>query len=465
MFEDVHKVYAENLAIVHDEGQNFTYGDLEEFKIKISSVIPSRSLIFTLCDNNIESLAGYYSFIRNKIVPLMLDRDITDDSLLNLCDIYKPSFLWLPTIRADLFNSKDILFSYLDYSLVEMEQKQEYELYPELALLLTTSGSTGSPKLVRISYLNLEENSKSIVEYLSLREDEKAITVLPIHYSFGLSIINSHFVIGATILLTNKTIIQREFWDFFKENKATSLSGVPYTFEILKKIKFFDMELENLKTITQAGGKMNSDLSKEFVEFCERNQKRMFIMYGQTEATARMSYLSPENSSKKIGSIGVAIPGGRFHLIDESGNLINKNNTMGELVYEGRNVSLGYADSALDLKKGDVNEGFLKTGDLATRDEEGFYYIVGRNKRFIKIFGNRVNMDEIENLIKSITNDVACSGSDDNMLIYVVEDNLEDKIKELIIEKTGINFRGFKIKKINRIPRTASGKTSYKDLS
>ncbi len=138
---------------------------------------------------------------------------------------------------------------------------------------------------------------------------------------------------------------------------------------------------------------------------------------------------------------------------------------MGELVYEGRNVSLGYADSALDLKKGDVNEGFLKTGDLATRDEEGFYYIVGRNKRFIKIFGNRVNMDEIENLIKSITNDVACSGSDDNMLIYVVEDNLEDKIKELIIEKTGINFRGFKIKKINRIPRTASGKTSYKDLS
>jgi acyl-CoA synthetase (AMP-forming)/AMP-acid ligase II len=270
------------------------------------------------------------------------------------------------------------LFSIFNYSLVKLNFNIQYSLHPDLALLLTTSGSTGSPKLVRISYQNLMCNSNSIVEYLKINEKERPITTLPMNYSYGLSIINSHLVAGSTILLTSKSIDEKEFWDFLKNERATSISGVPYTYEMLKRLKFLRMTFPYLNTLTQAGGKLNADLNFEFAKFCEQTNKRFFIMYGQTEATARMSYLPPEYTISKIGSMGIPIPGGQFILTDEKGKELEGDNVVGELVYKGRNVSMGYAITCEDLAKGDENNGILKTGDLAKRDKDNFYYIVGR---------------------------------------------------------------------------------------
>ena len=451
-------------AVVLPDGNKFLYGDLQAYSNYIHQKIESRCLVFCLSKNHIGSLCGYLSFISNDVVPLLLDSSISLEFLKKLFAIYKPQYLWLPTDRCSEIQGGEIMMSLLEYTLIKLPINGKYLLHDSLALLLTTSGSTGSPKLVKLTYENILSNAKSISKYLSIDKNERPITSLPMHYSFGLSIINSHLINGATILLTNNSLMEKKFWTFLQSNAATSLSGIPYSFEILKKLRFFKMDLPHLKTLTQAGGKLNNDLNREFSVFCQNNGKRFFVMYGQTEATARMSYLPPEFSISKLGSMGIAIPGGKFSIINEEGNLIEENEKIGELVYKGKNVSMGYAICGSDLAKEDENKSVLKTGDLAKRDEDGFYFIVGRKKRFIKLFGNRINLDETELLIKNIISDCACAGIDDKMLIFITQKNLIQDVRRFVSSKTGINPKAFKVIAVDNIPKNSSGKTIYSKL-
>ncbi len=455
----------DKIAVITDIGRIFSYKEINVFSDSIYNAIQHRCLVFCICQNTIGSLCGYISFIANKIVPLMLDSTIDRELLEGLVNTYRPEYLWLPDDRINEFSKGQIIFSKHNYSLVKLESSNYYLVHDDLALLLTTSGSTGSPKLVRLSYDNIEANATSIAEYLSIDENERPITTLPMSYSFGLSIINSHFLKGATLLLTSKSLMEKEFWNFLKTQKATSMSGVPYTYEILKKLRFFRMELSSLNTLTQAGGKLNNELNKEFSEFCMQANKRFFVMYGQTEATARMSYLPHQYSLSKLGSMGIAIPGGEFSLIDEKGSAIEGPEIIGELVYKGKNVSMGYAECGDDLKKEDENKGILYTGDIAKRDSDNFYYIVGRKKRFIKIYGNRVNLDETERLLKNFISDCACIGHDDHMVIYITDKNRLAETRNYISGKTGINQMAFSVRHIDAIPKNSSGKTIYAKLN
>tara|TARA_B100000780_G_C21126223_1_gene457054 strand:+ start:4305 stop:5705 length:1401 start_codon:yes stop_codon:yes gene_type:complete len=465
MFKGVSAKFGERIAIIDSSGTKVTYSDLEEFSVQLKSLIPKGSLIFSLCSNSIESLKGYFSFIRNGVTPVMLDASLDKDLLSRLISTYSPKYIWLPKERIVNFDDVRVLFSYGDYVLIKRTCENTYELHNDLALLLTTSGSTGSPKLVKITLKNLKSNAHSIAEYLSIDKNERPITTLPMNYSFGLSIINSHILKGATILLTSKSLMERGFWTFLKEQKATSISGVPYTFEILKKLRFFRSDAPSLKTITQAGGKLNHELNKEVLEYSIRFDKSFFVMYGQTEATARMSYLPPEFSLAKLGSIGIAIPGGEFSIMDDSSRSITGDEIVGELVYEGSNVSMGYASCGEDLNKADANNGVLFTGDLAKRDKDDYYYIVGRKKRFIKIYGNRVNLDETERLLKDIISDCACIGEEDHMCIFITDENRIDEIKKFISSKMGLHHSTFIIKSIDEIPKNSSGKTIYSSLN
>lgn len=464
VFKNISEKYSIRHAVIDQEGRCYTYYELIQLAGKIGTLIPERSLVFALCTNTIGSLVGYISFLNSRSVPLMLDASTDEDFLKDLVARYRPGYLWIPEERSFLYSSDKIVFSGLNYLLVKNDISDNTPLYNELALLLTTSGSTGSPKLVRLSYENIRANAESIAEYLVIDEKERPVTTLPMHYSFGLSVINSHLIKGATLLLTSKTLMESSFWSFVKEHGATSLSGVPYTYEMLKKLRFFKMDLPSLRTMTQAGGKLNNDLNKEFSEFCRNSGRRFFVMYGQTEATARMSYLPPEYSIPKLGSMGIAIPGGEFSLINDSGSLIEGHDVVGELVYKGKNVSLGYGECSDDLNRGDENNGVLITGDMAKRDEDNFYYIVGRKKRFIKIYGNRVNLDETERLLKNIVTDCACIGTDDHMVIYVTDKSRVKVVTEFITAKTKINHNAIRVRHIDEIPKNSSGKTIYSSL-
>lgn len=459
-------LFSENIALIDDAGVELSYAKLEEAGNRLSKQIENRCLVFLLCKNTVGSVVGYTGFIRNQIVPALLSSDIDEQFLERLLDAYHPVFLWAPKERRiKALEKAKTIYEDFGYVLLKTGYKITEGLYDKLGLLLTTSGSTGSPKFVRQSYENILDNAKAIAQYLSIDENERPITTLPMHYTYGLSIINSHLLMGATVLLTENSVTQREFWRFFKEWNATSFGGVPYTYEILERIRFRNMDLPTLKTMTQAGGKLSPELHKVYAEYAKKQGKRFFVMYGQCEATARMGYLPAERALEKKGSMGIAIPGGRFRLIAEDGTLVRKPYQTGELCYEGKNVTLGYAECAADLFKGDERKGVLMTGDMAQFDEDGYFYVVGRKKRFLKVYGNRVNLDELEGLVKTeFSTECACVGTDDHIVLFITQEGLENKVREYAMKKTGLHITAFRVHKMNELPKNEAGKILYKEL-
>jgi acyl-coenzyme A synthetase/AMP-(fatty) acid ligase len=258
--------------------------------------------------------------------------------------------------------------------------------------------------------------------------------------------------------------MEKNFWNLLKQEEATTFGGVPYVYEMLKRLRFFRMDLPSLKYLTQAGGKLPKELALEFAEECHKKGMKFIVMYGQAEATARMSYLPDDKSVEKAGSIGIAIPGGNFSLVDIDGNEITEPDTVGELVYAGDNVTLGYAESDSDLSLLDENNGRLMTGDMAERDSEGFYYIVGRKKRFLKLFGNRINLQEVEKAFRDAGYDCVCGGVDDLLKIYLTNHGKAEEARAFISQKTGLNMAGFKAIEVDEIPRNEAGKVLYAKL-
>lgn len=442
------KKYHKNIAFI-ENNKSISYKELDEI-INHTNISLEKTFVILLCDNTFYSISWYLSLLAHKHAILLLDKDIKNDLLVSIINTYEPDFILSPDeLKLDIIKNSEFNNGYF----INKTKFEKSNLYEELALLLPTSGSTGSQKLVRQSYGNLSSNIDSIVEYLNIKQNDITITNLPMHYTYGLSIINTHLKSGACIVITNKSIMQKEFWQDFKNYKITSLSGIPYTYEMLEKLRFFSMDLPHLKVLTQAGGKLSTSLQEKYARYAQEKNIDFYVMYGQTEASPRISYLPSKYALSKIGSIGIPVSGGKIEIIDD------------ELIYKGKNVALGYAYSKDDLSKKDEFNGILHTGDLCRVDEDGFYYITGRKSRFLKLFGNRVSLEEVEQIIKNNFNDleVACVGKDDKMVVYITKDRIND-IKNLLLSVLKIHFSAFDIKLINNIPRNSSGKIIYKDL-
>ena len=453
MFLDLDKKERTRIAAVDDSGQSVTYGDLCDFSQIFANQLPSRSLIFILSENRIGSLLGYVASLSNRIVPLILSA-ATEESLYNsLYEKYQPEYLWMPIAKAD---GKERIFEAWDYCLVKTDNKSK-PLYEELSLLLPTSGSTGSPKLVRHSYRNIEANADNVRRMFNLDGTEKAMAILPMHYTMGLSVIASHLLAGATLLLSGRSLLDKGFWSMLKE--ATSFTGVPYSYDIMTKMRFTRMDLPNLKVITQGGGKLTETMWNTLAQYAADKGKQFIATYGQSECTARMAYLPSELALEKVCSIGIAEPGGQLSIIDSEGNETFDGEATGEMVYRGENVTLGYATCIEDLQKGDENHGVMHTGDLARRDADGCYYIVGRLKRFLKIFGLRIGLDEVENLIKSeYKADCYCKGNDEKLIVLVTDSSMVEILPPFIEEKTHLFHKNIEVRLVDAILRNEAGK-------
>ena len=455
--------FANNIAVATEQGKKLTYAQLKSDGDRIAEAMKPRRFTFCLCENTLGSFVGYVTFMTHNIPTVLLDASKDVEVILSLLKHYMPEYVWIPTKRVDEIGLGVPVTTYEDYTLLNWADTH-YEIHSDILLCLTTSGTTGSPKLVKLTEKNLRSNAESIAEYLKITEKERAITSLPMYYSFGMSVINSHLIKGATLLLTDKAVIQREFLTFLKEGKATSIAGVPYTYEMLRRLRFLKMDLPELKTMIQAGGKLNANIVKEYVEAAQASGKEFIVMYGQTEAAPRMSYLPFDKALEKYASIGIPIPGGKLSVRDVNDKEITTSDTDGELIYEGPNVCMGYAECIEDLAKGDENHGVLHTGDVARFDSDGYFYITGRMKRFVKVWGNRCNLDATEQLVKAITTSCACVGVDDKITIFVTENGLDEKIKNYLIDKTGLNIRAFDVKVIDAIPTLPSGKLDYQTM-
>ncbi len=457
--------YENRTACISEDGELLSYAELIDRSKIFSSLIGQRCLVFILCINTSDCLAIYLGCINSGIVPLLIDGKIKKELLNQYIENFHPKYICAPQDVIPDYCQKENLFG--AFKIWSCDKFEEISLNEDLALLIPTSGSTGSQKLVKLSYENLMSNASSIAEYLGIDEQERAITSLPMNYSYGLSVINSHLLMGASLVMTEKAVIQKEFWNLMEKFQVTSMAGVPFIYEMLKRLRIFNKNLPYLKTLTQAGGKLSKDLQKYFGENCLSKGIRFFVMYGQTEATARIAYLPYDKCLDKLGSIGVAIPRGKLYLKDSNDKIIESKETEGELFYEGKNISMGYAEYLSDLATNNENRTSLATGDLAYFDEDGFFYISGRRKRFLKIFGKRINLDETENLLNKefIDSKFCCTGYDDHLEVYKKDDGTCCKEVALYLEQTlGINKISISIKFVNDFPLSSSGKILYSDL-
>ena len=447
MLLDLEHIDSKCLAAIDSEGGQVTYGKLIELAEYITNTVPERALCFMLVENNVQCVQWVMaSLISRRLIPLILNAK-TDEALYsNLLETYKPAYIWQ---NGELTRTENPIAP----------------LYPELSHLLPTSGSTGSPKLVRHCYDNIEAAGLNISTFFEIKHSDRPLMVLPLYYTMGLSMVFSHLKVGATILITGRNMTDPVFWKFIKEEHATSFTGVPYSFQILNLMRFFRMDLPDLELLTQGGGKMEHCLNLKFAEYCRDNGKRWIATYGQSECTARMAYLPAKWAIDKVGSIGIAVPNGELSLIDADGNNISTPHTEGEMCYRGKNVTLGYATCLEDLQKGDERNGFIRTGDLAYFDEDGCYYIVGRMGRFLKLFGMRVGLDECEQIIATecqIEN--VCVGTDEKMIVYITDAAKTQAVKNVLIEKTHIVATSFEIRIIPEIPKNEAGKILFSKL-
>jgi acyl-CoA synthetase (AMP-forming)/AMP-acid ligase II len=401
--------------------------------------------VFALMPTELPAIARYLGALRAGRAIALLDPDLDRTVLLDLLTRFEPvQVTGITTAPPD---------GYLAEGDTWLRETPAAPVHPELALLLTTSGSTGNPKLVRLSRAAILANAEAIAGSLGITAADVAPTTLPLFYTFGLSVLHSHLLRGATVVLERTGILQKDFWAAAVEHGFTSLAAVPYQYEMLRRLRFDPAKYPALRTLTQAGGRLRPELVTDFAARMAAAGGRFFVMYGQTEATARMAVLPCDRISDKPGSVGLPVPGGAFSI------------AAGEVVYRGPNTMLGYAETAADLARGDDLGGVLHTGDLGHLDDEGFLFITGRLKRIGKVFGVRVNLDDVERNLAP-HGPVAAVAGDDKLHVFVegADPEAARLIRKELTEFLGTHFTGVDVRGIGTLPLLPTGKIDYRSL-
>lgn len=449
-----------HIACTDGEGRSLTYKVLNDLVDEISATLiirAPRQLGFIFSTNSLEWLCVYLACLRAGHVPLLLPSDLESSLAEHLIITYQPDWLWSPCgPQAQPEDTGKSIASMLA-AFVWRQPSTPAPLHPELGLLLSTSGSTGSPKLVRLSYRAISANASSIADYLNINVQDRALTTLQPNYSYGLSVINSHLAAGASLVMHNTSLMTRDFLRIVQQEKVTALAGVPAWYQMLLRVGFDKAEVPSVRVLTQAGGGLDERTKRAVLNIAEAKGLRFYVMYGQTEASPRISYVPPEELPNKLDSIGIPIPGGSLQLDSETS----------ELIYSGPNVMMGYADSQQDLVKGDELNGVLRTGDIGSVDAQGFFSVIGRLKRFVKLSGNRYGLDEIEAQLTGVTKSpVTVAGRDERLGVWIESSDLELKtqVKAFLQEKYGLHHTLFRIHLVSTVPLLPTGKKDYMNL-
>jgi acyl-CoA synthetase (AMP-forming)/AMP-acid ligase II/acyl carrier protein/peptidoglycan/LPS O-acetylase OafA/YrhL len=440
-------------ALVAPDGDTISYADLAERAAEVATALgPVRRLVMVAASSDVDAVVAYLGALAGGHPVLLVAPGTEHASAVTA--VYSP----------------DVVMSADDgWAVRERHEGTVHGLHPDLALLLTTSGSTGSPKLVRLSQDNLQSNAVAIGDYLDLRPADRGLTTLPIHYCYGLSVVHSHLAAGASISLTHLSVTDPCLWDQVRRDGVTGIAGVPYSFEMLERVGFADMDLPSLRYLTQAGGRMPPERVRAFAELGRDRGFDLFVMYGATEATARMAYLPPSLAIGHPSAIGVPVPGGDLAVDAAPGT------DVGELVYRGPNVMLGYAEGSEDLALGrTVHE--LRTGDLGRRTPDGLFVVVGRASRFLKLFGLRVDLDRTETLLAERGVVAVCTGDDRAVVVGVetaalaaldpdaaIPDRTE-RLRGLVSSLLGLPRSAVRVVVAEELPRLASGKPDLRRL-
>jgi acyl-CoA synthetase (AMP-forming)/AMP-acid ligase II len=416
-------------------------------------------VVFLRTPTTVDAVVRYVSAFEAGRPLALLDPALAAETLVDFVDRFEPAVVVGPlpdeVPKAYRLRQNDLLGE-----LWERETPSDSVPHPDLAVLLATSGSTGNPKLVRLSRSAILANTASIIAALGITGSDVAVSSLPFYYSFGMSVLNTHLAAGASVLIEADGLVARGFWPAITKHGVTSLALVPSQYEMLRRLRFDPAKYPSLRTLTQAGGRLRTELVSDFNDRMATVSGRLFVMYGQTEAAPRLTTLPAERLAEKLGSVGPAVPGGRITVRLEDGTESTEPGVRGEVLYRGPNVMLGYAETAADLARGDDQGGLLETGDLGHLDEDGYLFIDGRLKRFGKVFGVRLNLDDIERML---TVPAAAVAGDDKIVVFV-EDGDAAEIRQDLANRLKLHWSGFEIRGIAALPLLSNGKIDYRTL-
>ncbi len=450
-----HKAPDDAPALLDDSSPDgwLTYGALrEKIRRAASALAPkTRSLVLCCAPRSTEGALAYLAAAQAGHAIILADP--AAPNLPSVAQAYKPEWIVAPT--GGPFEGYETASWPLEtLALFRRKEKPEGALHPDFYLLLLTSGSTGSGKGVRLSYRNVASNTQAIIESLGQTSAITALCHLPISYSFGLSVLQTQLAVGGRCVLTEASMMEAAFWSLARKGGVTLFPGVPYHYEMLARLGLARLKLPTLKTFLQAGGKMQIPLTQKMLEEVRKiDGGELFIMYGQTEAAPRISSFPLHKRPEKIGSSGVALPGGKLEIIE------------GEIVYTGPNVMLGPAETRSDLAKGDVMGGKLVTGDLGALDGEGYLTITGRKQRFAKLFGQRVALDDLEKIAAPLAFTVAAEHPEKAVLLTTCADpEVREEIRRRIVEQTKLPAPWIEVRHVEEIPHKPNGKIDYQGI-
>lgn len=414
---------------------------------------PVRRLVMIAAATTIECVTTYLGALAGGHVVLMVP-DGVDAARDRLLRVYDP----------DIVGCRDGE----TWTVTERRSGSPHRLHPDLALLLGTSGSTGSPKLVRLSADSVSANARSIAEALGLGPHDRAITTLPLAYCFGLSVLHSHLTVGASVVLSDRSVLDDAFWDCVRDAGVTDLAGVPYTFDLLERAEFSDRDCPDLRLVTQAGGRLAPDRVAAWAAVGERQGWDLRVMYGQTEATARMAVMPAGEAARCPGAVGAPVPGGRVRIcaVEATGRADGRGSLddvevprgeIGEVVYEGPNVMLGYAYGPSDLALGRTVHR-LRTGDLGRLTEDGLVEITGRLGHVVKVRGVRVDLADVDRLLEEIGLVGVATGRDDDLGVVVACCAHPAMVRSLLASELVLPPSAVQVVAVEELPRTSNGK-------
>jgi acyl-CoA synthetase (AMP-forming)/AMP-acid ligase II len=431
-----------------------------------------KRLVFLLCGVNSETIVGLLAGAAAGHATALVDPSVSKDVLTGLIQAYQPELLLgacgSGEKLTDVIDGNATVNSAQSRAgVVEWIARDTGSSFPPidpaLQLLLSTSGTTGSQKYVRLSRDAVVANARQIAEALHIDEESVGIAHLPLHYSYGLSVVTSHLTSGGRLCLISDSITSASFWSKIGNVGGSHFPGVPFHYVALARLGL-TLVPDSVKVFTQAGGALDLRVQTKMRDWAAQRGSQFFVMYGQTEASPRMATLQHADHARKAGSVGVALAGGQFSIVDDHGAPLPAD-AVGTVVYEGPNVMSGYATSRADLGKGDEMGGRLETGDLGRLDADGFLYLTGRTKRFAKIAGYRLGLDEIEKELFAVC-PVACLDLGEKIAVAHEQESetaLKARVRELA-DTYKVPSSSFALRKVLQIPRASSGKIDYARL-
>ena len=434
-FVDRLAAHGGRVALLDEHGRSWTYTELADAVDGFAARLgPARRLTMVRMRRTADAVVAYLGTLRAGHAVLAVDDESESTSAIE--SRHRPDVV--------------VTGSAID----ERNTGPVSDLHPDLALLLSTSGSTGSPKLVRLSHRNVEANAAAIADYLSLSPSDRAITTLPLHYCFGLSVLHSHLAVGASIALSSASVVDPCFWETVQRTRPTMLAAVPHTIDLLERMGFPERTPDGLRAVLQAGGRLDPDRVRQYALAGRRAGWELFVMYGQTEATARMAYLPPDLAAERPTTVGVPVDGGSFELEWFEG----ADPGTGEVVYRGPNVMMGYAETREHLDLGDGHDA-LHTGDVGRIADDGLLEIVGRRSDFLKVFGLRIDLGRVRRMLADDDITATVDGDDDGIVIALADETARAAaVQATVADRLGLPRSAVAAALVPEPPRLSNGK-------